>query len=209
MTNTLRLRYILGSITITALLIIGYISGIYTKMAMAAISIFSPSTCYTNLATTSPAYMTPGTATSTVSCNLGIEGAKAAVLTVQVNATSTNTLYKVFVEESWDGIDYYPVSMNQTASTTGIGGTFDASVGGSISYKFASTTTINGAGVGASTSLGVNGTNNRNHFEVDIPVRLRYVRAYAVLPSPPITNAATSSYNGAIWMQILPRQDIN
>jgi len=193
-----------------------YAMGAWTQIVRAAISAFSPPTCYTNAATTTPAYMTPGTATSTVTCNLGSEGARTATIIAEVNATSTNSKYKIFVEESYDGIDYFPTVINQTASTTEASQTFDASVTGSVSYKFASTSTLNGVAVGGVGSAGINGTNNRNHFMVDVPVRLRYVRAYAVIPSPTMSLGcydgvcnATTSYNGAIWMQILPKVDVN
>src|SRR3990167_1777653 len=102
------------------LLVLGflYFSGAYTQIAKGAVAYFNPSTCYTGSATTSVAYMTPGTATSTVTCVLGEEGARSAVIAVQATASSTNTMYLFGVEQSMDGIDWFPVRFGLQASTS-------------------------------------------------------------------------------------------
>lgn len=177
---------------ITAMLIIG----LGSRVAKATISMFTPSTCYTAAATTTLSYMTAGAATSTVSCLVGPDGANSARLNIEVNASSTATNYAFNIEESMDGIDYFPTTLPQSASTTA---PFALTARNSYSIVFASST-LGGVGVGTG-SLGVNGSNNRNHYSVDIPVSMRYVRVYASLP--------VGSAQGAVWMQILPRQSVN
>src|SRR3990167_5151546 len=103
MSKIIRVSSIMAGII--ALLFLAYTSGLYTQVARAAVAYFNPSTCYTGSATTSVAYMTPGTATSTVTCVLGEEGARSAVIAVQVTASSTNTQYRFGAEESMNGID--------------------------------------------------------------------------------------------------------
>ena len=182
-----KLGLILGLIVITALLIVGY----STNVVKAAISAFSPSNCYTAAATTSPAYMSGGVATSTVTCNMSPNGALTAVIAIEVNASSTSSIFNTYVEESMDGLDWFPT---RVASSTRLVST-DANT--YYSYTFASST-LKGV---VTPVLGVAGLNNRNHYSFDVPVRMKYVRAYTVIP--------IGSNPGAVWMQIIPRQDIN
>ena len=181
---------------IVAIATFGYVLGAYSLIARAAISAFYPSTCYTAAATSSPAYMSPGLATSTVECNLGGDGARTAVVRVQANATSTATTFNFYVEESMDSIDWYPITQEQTSSTTN---PFNVGVRAYTTFTFASTT-IGGTSVALSGNrLGVSGENNRNHYTFEVPVRERYVRVYAGL----------TGAGGAVWMHILPRVDVN
>src|SRR3990167_2215355 len=111
-------------------------------------------------------------------------------------ASSTNSTFAVYVEESMDGQDWYPIPLMQAASTTNI---FDLSVRAYSTFKFASSTI--GGGATVLNGIGANGTNNRNHYELDIPVRMKQVRAYVTLPQPAtwgIGLTSTSTYNGAV-----------
>ena len=196
MTRTVKISLVLIAIAVT-----GYLLGLHTLITRAAINSFQTS-CVTASATSTLAYMLAGNATTTLACNMGVEGARSAKVVFQVNASSTNAVYNFFVEESMDGIDWYPIPMNQVASTTV---PFSLNVNGSLSYKFASTT-IGGLAAGASeNALGVTGTDNRDHGSFEIPVDMKRVRVYVTMPFP--TGAATSS--GAIWMQVIPKIDIN
>lgn len=182
------------SLIISVLVVLSFLN--FNKVK-AAILNFTPTTCYTAAATSSLAYQTPGAATSTLAgCLLGSDGAQSAVLISQVNASSTNSVNNFFVEESMDNIDWYPINLGYLASTTT---TFTVNAPGMFSYRYASSTI---GGVPNTTGLlGQDGTNNRNEFVVDIPVRMRYVRAYAA--------CATGGTNCAVWMKIIPRQNVN
>ena len=187
---------LLGTVLVFGLSLL--IAGNFSKIANAAISVFSPTTCYTASATSSPAYMTTGAATSTVSCFLGAEGARTATIAVEVNASSTLSVFDHYIEESMNGIDWFPVSAPQSASSSPV---FSPALKSTFTYTFASST-IGATALGASSNqLGVNGTNNRNHYSFDVPVRMKYVRVISAL--------APSSASGAVWAQIISRQDTN
>lgn len=159
----------------------------------ASLSAFVRQDCYTSSSTSSPAYQTPGTGTSTVTCNLGGDGADKAVVNIVVNASSTASIWNIYVEESMDGQDWFPVSPNQRASTTN---PFNLNAAGYASFAFASSTV--GGSVGGTNSVGVNGTNNRNHYTLEVPVRMKRVRVYS----------GVTGGNGSTWMQIVPKAQI-
>lgn len=184
---------IFGILLLVSAIVLSFVVGV-TPYAKANPSAFSPATCYTASATTSVAYITP-TATSTVACNFGPEGVSTATLAVQVNASSTQSKFTFIVEESMDGVDWYPINnIGQANASKAPQVNFDR---GSVTFTFASSTS--GFGNIVSTSvLGLNGTPNRTHFVFDIPVRLRQVRVHSVM--------APGSLNGATWVHIVPRQ---
>src|SRR3990167_92219 len=145
--------------------------------------------------------MTAGTATTTVTCGMGNDGAKSAVLVVEVNASSTATSFNIYPEESMDGVDWFPIAINQNSSSTD---PYNLTQRTFYEFIFASSTVGGvGAGVGlkgASTSYaGYTALNDRNHYVLDVPTRMKQVRAYAVIP--------VGSAAGAVWMQIIPRKE--
>src|SRR3990167_1251002 len=191
---TLQKSLLYGS-TLALVLAIMYLFGVHTMIASASISVFSPSNCYTAAATSTLTYMTPGTATTTKSCALGLEGAHTAVVEVQVNASSTSSVFNTYIEESMDNLDWYPVQ-EATSSIP-----FVLTTRPYATFTFASST-IGGTASGVSSNrLGVSGTDNRNHYTLNVPVRMKYVRVFTAL--------GLGGTNGGVWMQIIPRQDIN
>ena len=178
---------------------VGYVFGVHTMIVNALGSstigsTFGNPSCVTNAATSSPAYQTAGTASSTVTCTLGADGATSATLSMIVNATSTSSSWLVYVEESQNDTDWFPIELPQLASTTS---PFDLTQRNFFSFTFASST-IGQGGIGTGDNyLGVNGENNRNNYIVDVPVRMRMVRAISTIP--------VGSSAGAMWMQILPK----
>ena len=158
--------------------------------------------CKTATATSSLSYMTAGTATTTLVCGMGSDGADMATLAIQVNASSTDSTFNLFAEESMDGQDYYPIVANEFSTTTY---PLNLHLRAYSTFTFASST-IGGAGLGvgllgaSTTYQGFEAENNRNHYELSIPVRMKYVRVYAVM--------AIGSAPGAIWMQIQPKAGI-
>ncbi len=165
------------------------------ELTRAAISAFRTD-CYSAAATSTLAYMTPGTATTTTGCNLYIDGARTATANIVVNASSSLAVFNVYVEESMDGQDWFPVAPIQVGSTSVA---FNAGLRAFTSFTFASSTIgQTGIGVGSNT-LGVNGTHNRNHYTFDIPVRMKRVRILTTL----------TGANAGVWQQIVPRTDTN
>lgn len=187
----------IAAIIATAFLFYSYST--HMNVAKAAIATFFPSTCFnTTSATSNLAFLTPGTGTTTVTCALGPEGAKSATLLLQVNASNTSAVTKLFAEESMDNQDFYPIAPQQEASTS-LG--FQADQRYFAQVTFASSTVGQGAaGVAANVNrIGASGTDNRNSYVINIPVRMRYVRVYA----------GNTGANEGLWMQILPREDTN
>lgn len=192
------IRTSIAGVVVLAVLTIGYFFGLNTMLAKAAQLVFSPRTCYTDAATSSPAYLTVAgaavNATSTVTCNLGGDGAERATVIAQFTASSTNTIYNFEFEESQDGVDWYPIASREQASTTN---PFFASHKMVYKYQFAS----------SSPGAGVLGYANQATSSIvfDIPVRLQQVRVSAYLAT---TTGATTEH-GAVWMKIVPRLSVN
>lgn len=184
---------------ILAVLAFAYLTGVHTMIAKAAGMVFAPVDCYTAAATSTLRYMTPGTATTTVTCPMGNDGANSAVLAIQINASSTDSTFDVYVEESMDGVDWYPVPSQSVGSTSPM---FALGTRPYSRFQFAASTV--GGSVGGS-GIGLSGTQNRNHYELDVPVRMKRVRAYMGMASTSTTGAAM---NGAAWMQIIPKISI-
>lgn len=133
-------------------------------------------------ATTSPTYMTPGTATTTLTdntCQDSVVPYDSKSLLVQLTASSTGTTLNFGVEYSQDGIDWYADNTPSLATTSP---TYSAQRANSYSWTFASTTPGGGA-VPASNNIAL------KIFNVD--VHARYTRVFFSLPP--------GSTNGAVW----------
>ncbi len=196
-----KIKYSLIGIALFVLL--GYGMGLQTKLVGAFDAVgtyFGRPDCYTAAATSTLAYMTPGTATTTVTCVMGQSGGSSAILNVIVNATSTNTLYRFVVEESMDGDDWFTIATT-TPNSSWISDGYDSV----FTYIFASSTVYGATANAGASLLGVDGTNNRNHFSIDIPVRMKQVRVRVNLPINAVGVGATTTYRGALWMQIVPK----
>lgn len=176
--------------------------GLATGLAVAAFILLTGSVAHANqsffasgvtthgAASTSPAYMTPGTGTSTTpvydayaqTCGGGrTSKADQAGLLVQFNGSSTSAVLSLAVEYSQDGVDWY---RNFVIDPAQAGTTTPLSVVSpfAISWKYAAAV-LGGAGVsGTSTAA------------FAVPTPFRYTRVVAS-----ITGA-----NGAAWMQLVP-----
>jgi len=204
MTQKIQTGLLYGAVA-SLILAISYLFGIHSLIAKAASLVFKTD-CVTASATSTLAYMTPGTATTTLTCGMGNDGANTAVLAIQVNASSTNTVYDIFVEESMDGQDWYPIPSFQSASTSK---QFSLAVRPFATFGFASSTIggVKGLNGASTTAQSFTATNNRNHYELEVPVRMKWVRSYATLETLLWDGTATSTA-GAIWMQIIPKISI-
>lgn len=142
-------------------------------------------TVQTATATTSPAYMTPGTATSTLTfdayANTGYGGlntiADKAALLMQFTGSSTSAVLGIKYEYSQDGIDWYtnfmlgPAGLSTTTAVTNL------ATPTSITWTYS-----------AATPKAI----------ITVPTPTRYVRAVFS-----ITGA-----NGSIWAQVAPVKEL-
>lgn len=160
-------------------------------------------------ATTSPSFMTPGTATTTVvydsfqinGTNQSQGGSSAfatdeAVLLVQMTASSTFTQMNISFEYSNDRVDWYQDNLlampAQEATTTP---TRSIASANSVVWRYASSTP--GQGV-------VSATNNLDMKALTVPTPTRYVRAIFTLA----TTSGAFIDNGAVWAQFVPKKEV-
>lgn len=129
--------------------------------------------CYgesTSAATSSPNYMTPGTATTTLTtstrCASRDVPLDSLVATLQLIASSSTSRINGGIEQSMDGIEWYPASTNLQA-TTSPSYTLDSA--GLFSLGFASSTP--GGAI-------VPSYNNRITRLIDMPTNMPYARIW-------------------------------
>lgn len=186
---TLKLKLgIIGAFAVVFLFFVG--------IALAQPSLFT-SSANTSSATTSPAYLGIGTATSTVrydsqqidgtnqTYNGNTWATDSAVLLIQFTASSTSSILTVAIECSVDGIDWYQACNPQQVATS----TTSLAPVPKYTWLFASSTP---GGVPFNT------TNvNRDTRAITIQTPTRYTRAVFTM-----TGAA-----GAVWASILPKKE--
>mgnify|MGYP007071573806 CR=1 FL=1 len=165
-------------------------------VASAGVASANPSyvgnTAQTASATTSPAYMTPGTATSTITLDAYNPTTNTFVvdklaLLMQFTGSSTASILTTDFEYSQDGIDWYEntIVSDETVSTTSQA--LSLNVTNSTSWTFASTTLQSAAGTRAiATRI------------VSVPIYTRFVRAVTTL----------TGANGAFWGQFIPIKEL-
>jgi len=164
----------------------------FVAIAFANPSSFATGVTTNNAASTSPAYMTPGTGTSTTpvydayaQTNAGATyKADIAGLLVQFTASSTNSVLNISVEYSQDGVDYYRnfvVDPNQIGTSTT---PFSLTTAFTTTWKYASSTVVGGVGV----------IGDRATAAIMIPTPFRYTRVVF----------SVTGANGAVWAQLVP-----
>lgn len=174
------------------LIVIAILFSGYKYVGANASRITAPNSCTTSgtAATTSVSYLTAGTGTTTVTCNLqyiaqvssGVESTDSAVLGIQFLASSTaSSELNWYLEYSQDGVDWYKENVfTQTATTT---------IATSKTYawrQYSTTTPISVSGYSTS-SL------DRKLVNIESPTR--YVRATFTQP--------IGSLAGAVWAQFI------
>lgn len=165
-------------------------------VAYANPSIFAPGAS-TSAATSTPAFVGSGVATTTLSydayaplTNTKQYAANKVGLLVQLAASSTATTYNMAIEYSQDGIDWY---RNFTVDPNGLGTTttpYIVQTPSSISWKFASST------IGGASLTNANSATSTAAFI--IPTPFRFVRIVGTM-----TGGA-----GAVWMQFVPIKEV-
>lgn len=151
----------------------------------------SGTTCRSASATSSVSYMTAGTATTTVSCDLFALGAGSAdalpkdlFVRVYQTASSTNSAVASRFEWSDDNITWYADS----ALTTTDVASSSFMVGDYKEYKWIYASTTPGAGV--------IGTSNTGGRTFSVPVRARYVRGMFYVPTGNAASGLWVGYTG-------------
>lgn len=143
-------------------------------------------------ATTSPTYMIPGVATSTVvldSMSGGTYATDEATVVTQIAATtttnSTEPIIRFRIEGSQDGIDWYGQAsyLNTTGTTTVL-----SAINGEYQINFASSTA----------NLGASATTTRMNESFTVKTPLRYTRV--------VTYAALNGGTANVWVQIIGRK---
>lgn len=148
-----------------------------------------PAPVSTAPATTTLAYMSPGNATTTLqldSYSGGINYAtNLATIAIQYTASSTAPTLKFRIEDSPDGVDWYPRSnaLVSLATTTVLSGN-------SAEYQFTFAT---------STDFGGSGTASRLHQSLTTNVPMRYMRVKFYVPA--------AGGNGGLWATIIPQKE--
>ena len=153
-----------------------------------------PTKSLNNTASTTQVYMTPGTATSTITYDSFSVGAdtkfNGMTIAVQVHASGTAPILKVRAEDSPDCINWYPRSVViTTATTTIVTGSFNE-------YQIpiaTSTAQLGGTSIASSSVLGIT---PRVHQAVTIDAPMRCTRAIFYVPQ--------GSGNLALWAQLIP-----
>ncbi len=167
----------------------------FAPVASANPSSFS-SPAYTATATSSLVYMTPGTATTTVTFdtyesngttqvnNGNTFVADGATLLLAVTASSTASVFVVNLEYSVDGIDWY-----QNNRATYAAGAIAIVTPNSFTYTYASTTPGGG---------NVLPTSSRGAKAINLDTPTRYIRAFITM----------TGANGGVYATIIPRKQL-
>src|SRR3990167_547964 len=170
----------------------------------------------TNSATSSPTFMTAGTATSTLTLDatngtattsLSMDttfgedntvAVNSAVLLVNyVGSSSANSYLKVDFEFSNDGVNFYQDFLSATSTGgAGLANALTADNRDAHLFRYASSTSLSGAIIGSLPYLS-NGY-PANTYAINVPdIPTRYIRAVFTTP--------ITSYNGAVWARFVTR----
>jgi hypothetical protein len=167
---------------------------IFSPKAEANSSFFLP-VCSTATLTSSPNYLTAGTATTTLSCDSyqnGIPRATDSIsLLIQQAASSTSSVLNINIQYSQDNVDWYETTGMASPIISTTTNPINLSTVGQFQLKFASST------IDLSAVTSVNSATTTRFMSVNTP--LRYVRA--------IFSAPASSAGQAIWAQFIPKRE--
>lgn len=139
-------------------------------------------------ASTSPTYMTPGTATTTFAFDTAQGNNFApdsAVFLAQQTASSTGNL-AFFIEYSQDGADWYQSNVGTQGTTTAVQ---NITTPFSYLWTFASTTPGGGAPAG-----------NRQNKAIEVKTPTRFVRIVFYIPA--------GTTNSAIWGEWVAKKEV-
>lgn len=154
-------------------------------------------TVQTATATTSPSYMTAGTATTSLVFDSYIPGANKisdqAVLLIQLVASTTATTLNTNLEYSQDAIDWYQDGGTMAANYATTSKPFDISQVNQFKLNYA-TSTAGLAGIGATATSTLTRV-------LMLKTPTRYIRAVFTLP--------VGSAAGGVWAQFLASRQVS
>lgn len=187
---------VIGLMFVTSLLIVNNVKANPSKRAQ-PLSCSTQGTSASSLSTTSISYMTPGTATTTATCdttkaNLGTDTLDKAYLALQVTASSTG-LTNFRFEYSEDGIDWYGDNLYEE---TGLSTTTASNIIWDSNYHTHSIQFASSTSACADNSIS---NNNRNCFLIPVPTPTRYVRAVFTVP--------IGSTNSGVWASFIGKAE--
>jgi hypothetical protein len=168
------MKKIYTSIIASMILAIGLLFSFGAEKVTAGVSLFYvPQGAKTAAATTTRAYLTPGTGTTTVTVNSDLVGKGLSLdsitMLTQVTATTTQApVVYIRVDDSQDGVDWYSRSgfIHTTATTSTMIGNY-------------SVAQIN---VSTSTTPGGSATTTRTNASLEFKVRTKYTRFTYFVP---------------------------
>lgn len=167
------------------------------EIVKGAVAVFSPATCYTAAATSTPTHIASGATSSPISCGLGLEGSRSATLQVIYAASTTAAQLLIFTEYSMDGITWFEDELlSQGATTTSRIGVNTAN---RYSWQFASSTDGQPEGPGYFCFTGQISRGDCDQKIMNIPTPTQYVRYYFVT----VGGAAD------VWADLRPRTEVN
>lgn len=148
----------------------------------------APTGCKTAVATSTSAFLTPGLATSTLTCFVGeatsgaAETYEDATMLIQLTASSSPlTQLQYWIEDSQDNIEFYPRPIETLANATNTPLSLSPKI---YQVNYASTTQQFGTKIAG-----------RAQYSVPISFKTKYLRVVFSLP--------IGSANGAVWAQIV------
>ena len=150
-------------------------------------------------ATTSPSYMTAGTATTTVTFDAGVNAAgntDSAVLLWQMIASTTNSIQNVTFEYSQDGSDWYYDRYSSLSTTSPT-----SNLNNLVAYQWQFASTSPAMGIATSSS----NFGNRITRIINVPTPTRYVRANFTVPVTSLGLASSS----AVWAEFVAKRQAN
>ena len=150
----------------------------------------------TQPATTTPAFMSPGAATTTLQIvsdqSYGID---SAYVFLQYTASGTAPVLKYRVEHSQDGIDWYGQTIPTNANAT------TSQMVGTAADFYVAFSTSTAATNGIPGFLNATTSNPRLHSSFSIITPTRYTRIIYFVPA--------GGGNGALWSQIIGKRQQN
>ena len=144
------------------------------------------------IATSTITYMTPGTATTTLtydSFHSGQSATNGIALLLQVTASTSQTQFNINEEYSQDGIDWYQGNATVAGAYGYATTSLPVNIGQVAQYQWQYSTSTPG--------LGANGAfQNTDNRIINLPTPTRFIRAIITLK--------IGGANGGVWAQLIP-----
>lgn len=179
------------AVALAGLIAVGFVLSLLSSNAHAGPSYFLYK--QTAAATSTLAFMSAGTATSTLTFDMGAgvkKGVDSVILLEQFNGSSTAAILNTDIQYSDDGINWFAESQGWNVDFSGTAATTSPALGNLMQYTFTF----------ASSSINRQATDNAfasaNRI-LNLVAPTRYIRAVFTMPS--------GSTNGAVWAEFISK----